>query len=467
MKMDEIRNTPEQLESSTARSSELQALDDASIEPTSVVERGQNFQSAETIQANLTAAVDAAPTVHEITATPLHIPQSEDGSGKGSLPAVRGDIGQATASDEPQGPPAIPVPLPGPEIASAATAKGTAGKDLSAPVRQGKIINDPLSKESTGEQKSGSSAPASENATAAEPQEGALASDTAQAPKTGDGKTFQQPYGKNQKGDASVATIPGPGRIIPELAKNAKGFIGEGTHGMLDGAASKKVASGKIKGYGPGAIDNTHSTKGTSFGKDSMPGSSKIGTSGGGPAVHGYGPGLVGKTTFTHVSDNKHGGIDISKGESNDSAYGTAMRAWEDAQTDWVTGGGGFYEITDGKNTYTISWDMNGMVFWKSNPINNISPIPYTGSSSSGEKPEPQKIGGKDVESGHYTPLVSIGGKTVSGGGVGGEPGTEWDEGHWYGGLFGSAGRPNDPDNPDYYTPNVLDQADKAKKSSS
>jgi len=495
--MDELQNASKDLESGAPRSSEQQALDDASTEPAAVVESGKDYQSAETIQANLTAAVDSASAVHEITAAPQMIAQPGDGSVKGSLPAVRGDLGQVTASDGPKGPPATPIPLPGPEAAAAAPAKtaGTAGKDLSIPIRQGKIINDPLSRESAGGQKSGDSAPAAgENATAAEPQEGKPVSDKGQAIKTGEGKTIQQPTGKRGPGNVGAAKIPGPERIIPELAKDARDLIGMGANGMIDGAGPQKaVHSGKIKGYGPGAVDNTHSTKVPSFGNDLMPGFLKPGTSGGGPPVHGYGPGMVGapagkskgntkgkagdKGTKPNKGSTTVQGFIKEKGAktairfnetSKDSGSSTTERLLVISEISNGKGGTGLFRIHGKDGWWVINWSGGDLVMWKvKNTVDGVSPIPYTGGAAQGTQPNPQTIGGKDVESGHYTPLVTIGGKTVSGGGVSGEPGTEWDEGHWYGGLFGSAGRPNDPDNPDYYTPNILDQADKAEKSNS
>jgi len=504
--MDELQNASKDLESGAPRSSEQQALDDASTEPAAVVESGKDYQSAETIQANLTAAVDSASAVHEITAAPQMIAQPGDGSVKGSLPAVRGDLGQVTASDGPKGPPATPIPLPGPEAAAAAPAKtaGTAGKDLSIPIRQGKIINDPLSRESAGGQKSGDSAPAAgENATAAEPQEGKPVSDKGQAIKTGEGKTIQQPTGKRGPGNVGAAKIPGPERIIPELAKDARDLIGMGANGMIDGAGPQKaVHSGKIKGYGPGAVDNTHSTKVPSFGNDLMPGFLKPGTSGGGPPVHGYGPGMVGAPAGKSKANTK--GKAGEKGKTGDKGTEsnkgkTTVKGWFDATGDgsktnvnkktnesgknttedllgfaqgsFRSGGEGIFLIRSKDGNWIIAWTAEDLVMAKMGPkwntIDGGSPIPYTGGATHGMQPQPQKVGGLDVESGHLTPLVTIGGKTVSGGGVSGEPGTEWDEGHWYGGLFAGGDRPNDPNNPDYYTPNVLDQAVKAKKSSS
>ncbi len=476
--MDEIRNTPKELESGAARSSKQQALDDASIEPAAVVETGKDYQNAETIQTSLTAAVEGAESAK--------ISRPEEKSVRGSLPAVHGDLGQATASEGPKGKPATPIPLPGPETAAAGPGKtaGIAGKDLSIPIQQGKIIHDPLSQDSTGGQKSGDSAPPSENATTAEPQEGKPAADKTQTSKTGEGKTIQQPTGNLGPGNVGAAKIPGPERIIPELAKDARDLIGMGANGMIENAGSQKaVHSSKIKGYGPGAVDNTHSTKVPSFGKDIMPGFLKPGTSGGGPPVQGYGPGMVGSSTVKpktsptdpalknlHKTAHHPKNADSNGSKKGDENLESTIKNESDklkseGKTAIVCG----HTVDEFGNKWEICYfpvtKKWGAFRW--NSVDAGNPVPYTGGAAKGMHPKPQTIGGKDVESGHYTPLVSVGGKTVSGGGTSGEPGTEWDEGHWYGGLFGSAGRPNDPDNPDYYTPNILDQADKAEKSNS
>jgi hypothetical protein len=126
VQINENRNPIEtQQESGEARTIELQALDDASIEPAAVVERGQDFQNTETIQANLTAAVECAASVgatplpiphtaRDIGATPLPIPQPEDKSVLGSLPTVRGDLDQLTAGTDDGRHDATPITLPGP-----------------------------------------------------------------------------------------------------------------------------------------------------------------------------------------------------------------------------------------------------------------------------------------------------------------------------------------------------------------
>jgi hypothetical protein len=170
-------------------------------------------------------------------------------------------------------------------------------------------------------------------------------------------------------------------------------------------------------------------------------------SSGGGPAVHGYGPGAIGDGDVTIV--------DVKNPKE-------AKAGQERVETI-----GGKCVDADGKVICKLkNGDYVAYVYHWGNTVDGGNPTPYTGSGTGGEKPQPKIIGGLDEDSGHFNAVVSIGGKTVGGGGGGNEPGAEGDEGHWYGGLFASAARPNDPDNPDYYTPNVLDEADKAKKTS-
>ena len=259
---------------------------------------------------------------------------------------------------------------------------------------------------------------------------------------------MQVSTGKVGMEGGEMQTIPGPGKLIPDLPKDGKGYIGEGTHGMLDGSGPGEVHSGPIKGYGPGYKEGPHSTKvpGNDFVDKSMPGSSSPKS---GPPVHGYGPGMFGETTrYEGEKANKHSESSFYQKFESDAGGSCSSVA------NYKTGELTLTCKTKEGDTHIYHW---------ANTIDDGSPIPYTGSGGWGEKPQPQVIGGLDEDSGHFNAVVSVGGKTVGGSG-GNEPGTEGDEGHWYGGIFASAGRPNNPDDPDYYTPNVLDEADKAKK---
>jgi hypothetical protein len=105
-KMDEVRNTPEELESGAVRESGQQALDDATYEPNAYIEHGGDFQQAESIQNNfvaLTANAAAARDAEQVSSLPLPIPKPVE----------------ATADEEKVG--HLPIPLPKPAEAAAGT----------------------------------------------------------------------------------------------------------------------------------------------------------------------------------------------------------------------------------------------------------------------------------------------------------------------------------------------------------
>jgi hypothetical protein len=462
--MDEIilqpENTPETGES---RSSEKQSLDEATFDPRAHVERSGNYKQSETIQAAFEAvAPKQKDEAADVGATPLPIPKPEaearlaveqDESLAGQQPkASEGPFEKASDEGGDDGKDATPINLPDVQEAN--------DQGISAPIEQGKVITDPLTGKSFGDQ--GSTSPGeTENPVALEPQAEKTGQDgtfEAQAPKIDDEEAgqLQASTGKVGMDDEQIRSIPGPGKLIPEdMPLDKKDFIGQGTHGMLDGSGPAKNFPGHIQGYGPGAGHPSHDTKvpgadiKNPLGQYTHGGSS----SGGGPAVHGYGPGTKSEgQTYNYEGDPEEKKSESKfygkfEGQAGSDCHSTVNHKTGDLTLTCKTKEG---------DTHIYHW---------SNTIDGGNPTPYTGSGTGGEKPQPQVIGGLDAESGHFNAVVSIGGKTVGGGG-GNEPGTEDDEGHWYGGIFASAGRPNDPDNPDYYTPNVLDEADKAKKTS-
>ncbi|MBN2085404.1 MAG: hypothetical protein JW748_09275 [Anaerolineales bacterium] len=120
--MNENRNPIEtRQESGEARSSEQQALDDATLEPRSYIEQTGDFQQAESIQATLVALVDSADSAMDISATPLPIPQPEKNSVLGSRPTIRGDLDQVTAGEDDGRHDATPITLPGKQEPAGAT----------------------------------------------------------------------------------------------------------------------------------------------------------------------------------------------------------------------------------------------------------------------------------------------------------------------------------------------------------
>ena len=105
------------------------------------------------------------------------------------------------------------------------------------------------------------------------------------------------------------------------------------------------------------------------------------------------------------------------------------------------------------------------------NTLEGGSPMPYTGNWSAGkqEPRDPGVVGGKTEEikeSGHFAPVVSHDGSGGGGGNGGGGDPSIWDDGNWYGGIFGggtvfpdSGGPlPIDPDRGNYYTADDIEK---------
>jgi hypothetical protein len=123
-KMDEIRNTPEELESGAVRDSGQQALDDATYEPSAYIEHGGDFQQAEDIQNNfvaLTANAAAARDAEQVSSLPVPIPKpveaAADGEKVGHLPIPLPKPAEETAGAQEIS--SLPVPIPKPAKAAA------------------------------------------------------------------------------------------------------------------------------------------------------------------------------------------------------------------------------------------------------------------------------------------------------------------------------------------------------------
>lgn len=108
--MDEIRNTPEELESGAVRETGQQALDDATYEPSAYIEHGGDFQQAESIQNNfvaLTANAAAARDAEQVSSLPLPIPKpvgaAADEEKVGHLPIPLPKPAEETVVEEPPG----------------------------------------------------------------------------------------------------------------------------------------------------------------------------------------------------------------------------------------------------------------------------------------------------------------------------------------------------------------------------
>ncbi|MBN1304422.1 MAG: hypothetical protein JXA13_08300 [Anaerolineales bacterium] len=227
---------------------------------------------------------------------------------------------------------------------------------------------------------------------------------------------------------ADVHSAGDLGKILPENLPEAKVLgIGMGAHGLIEkGVRTNTGLGGLVNGSG---------------------------TSGGGPAVISTG----------------------GKGKEPGAPSGVDEKAWGRHQRSLDVQGmkeGGSTTVTDKDTGVTYTMGKDGV--WRpqetddetppaqtnteGDPIDGDFGMPYTGSGTGGSAPEPDILGGPDVESSHLTPIISIDGKGVSGGGTT-EDGD--DSGKFNGdpqdpALSASASRPNNPDDPDYYTPDIL-----------
>jgi len=143
--------------------------------------------------------------------------------------------------------------------------------------------------------------------------------------------------------------------------------------------------------------------------------------------------------------------------------------------------GKGYVEEPDGKGVWVQ--DENGDWWYQEvdeepapaetpkegDPIDGDFGMPYTGSGGGGEKPDPNEpVGGLDREAGKVFPVIPKGGSSGdTGGKTPGDKDGEDDSGKFLGdpNLTGGPDR-GDPDAPDYYTPNVLDEISKNQKDS-
>jgi hypothetical protein len=206
---------------------------------------------------------------------------------------------------------------------------------------------------------------------------------------------------------------------------------------------------GRVWGYGRGAPG--YGQSGKTYGEtedDKQPGSGSKGSSGGGPPVK-YGSAGYG-------ADEEGSGKGKGKGKSPSELAKEAARK--------ITGSSP--NVPQEYDPEDPPPDPPKEKNKKSNTPEEGNPMPYTGSGHWGnDKPrDPGTIGGATEEireSGNFAPVVMKGGKSGGGGSNAGDDPSIWDDGNWYGGIFGGGYSGSDPDNPDYYTPNVLENTTK------
>jgi len=232
-------------------------------------------------------------------------------------------------------------------------------------------------------------------------------------------------------------------RLGPEnLPEKGRIPIGMGTNGALFPGGGKMP-----RGKGPG-----------------MGGSS---TSGGGPPVGGPGgvgsKGKGGKTKYWGTVDGNH-----YEGSSNDSCEKETVK--QSKMSEISTDGNVVVDCGDGTQ-YQITWENGGPVevTKRGMTMDGDQPMPYTGNWGGGEDPDPDKpIGGLDRESAKVFPVYGKGGGSDSGSKTPGDKDGEDDSGKFLGDPNLTGGGPDfgDPDFPDYYTPNVLEEIEKKQKTS-
>lgn len=146
------------------------------------------------------------------------------------------------------------------------------------------------------------------------------------------------------------------------------------------------------------------------------------------------------------MNTNSEGGTTTSGGikDSKQSCDKTKDAMKDNAQADAHDGGYGGGLVTCGDGTYySLSWGDGVVIVVKhGNLFEGGNPMPYTGSNWGIEQPKnPGTIGGKEGENddAKLMPVIRNGGQGYQGGG--GTNATdgpsEWDDGNWYGGIFG------------------------------
>jgi hypothetical protein len=463
-----------QSESGEARNIEQQALDDASIEPAAVVERGKDYQNAEAIQTDLTAAVDdtestgAAPQAtsqpaRDAGSTPQAISQSarkvdavtkvSDPSGKAEIPAL---------SDEKPADDALIVKFIDPKTGQSKTIgtgrRKTVPGDTEAVVDQ-ESLNRP----------GGTSDRELDPGKTRDADDKVIAGTEKQLPT---GPTGAIQTGAARAGSSRVpadkAGVPQLERQLPEAKVAA---IGMGKNGLITKGGTKSGLSGTIEGSMKSGLSGTFD--------------------GGRPKNHSSKGGLpvIGGGSRGDSTDDKiHSMLYGHKAHSENSKLGRwlTMKAGENGN-DFVLepDGKGVWELHDDGYWYLHLLDDEEAPAEKKQMGDPIDPdfgMPYTGMSGGTGEKDPFPKGpeeGPDREAG-FLRRISTKGMTHRGSGLVGMGSTgnqtfspdgesdEDDSGRFHGGLFGGDRvLPNNPDDPDYYTPNVLDQGDKAKKASS
>jgi hypothetical protein len=229
--------------------------------------------------------------------------------------------------------------------------------------------------------------------------------------------------------DAAYRGAFGPQELNDRFAEQALNAIGMGANGFI--ANKSAGTSGTAHGYGPGAPEG----KMPGLGNSEADQNKGFGSSGGGAPVHGYGPGSKGEDApgmefYYYPADDSNGtGEKIIKGGYEQT--GATCETNVNAKT-------GTKEV--------VCQDKNGIyIMTFGYLVEGGNSMPYTGSWSGGafHPKDPGTIGGAGPEndSGKFMPVIRNSGLGYQGGGRNStdEP-SKWDDGNWYGGIFGGGG---------------------------
>ena len=264
--------------------------------------------------------------------------------------------------------------------------------------------------------------------------------------------TVEHPVGIVNEGDFDADQLEPPQieRHLPEEEILAEGL---GKHGLIPGAVDGK----KLPGGG-----------------GDYPGLGK-GTSGGGPPVGGSGVGSKGETSYYIHRDRTDGTESDQSGGTSASCQSTKDHVSDIATMSSNSGESGKAHISCEDGTeYFIYWDEKGIEVSKGYLVDGNQPMPFTGSYGDGDGLPPdtshkppqgpdreanflQMVAGGGMDPKAYFGYGSSGSSTFSPSGGSDED----DSGHFYGGLSGGDrwGPSPDPDDWDYYTPNILAEA--------
>ena len=381
---------------------ESRSLREATYEPEAHVEASYDFAGAESVEKDFTTLVDSVVQPAEQAPLPGQAMDREIDPATGEV-SVSGGMAVEAKDEAPQ-------PEVGMEEKLPARAEGQ-GEQPGAPPEPGE----------------GTMAPEGYKGM------GAMADiDTETGPEGLAGKQLGEGGAAGE--GAADAKMDGIDRQLPEAAE---AVIGMGAHGA--------VMAGKVQ-------------KEVEYSPDNIPSGSS--TSGGGDPVGNYGTGLYGEDySGSELPGFTQEEIDaINEALASGNLTPEEVEALEEFIQESVL------------NEYYLGGVLRGYT------VEGDSPMPYTGSGTGHHKEIPYGPEfGPDVEA-HYLRLIagkgggvdtksyvgygSSGSTSFSPGG-GGEAD---DAGKFHGGLTASVRRPNNPDDPDYYTPNELEEALKAAK---